>query len=70
MTTYSVTQQANIAQIVAALGIIVRIFSDSASVTPEEWQIVGIAIVGLVTAGLSYLNRYGKGNVNALGKRV
>lgn len=62
MKNISITQTANIAQLTLAIGIIVRIFTDTGSVTAEEWQIVGLVFVGMVSSLWSYINRKRKGD--------
>jgi hypothetical protein len=66
---FSVTQGVNFAQIGVAVGIIIRIVNDPGSVTPEEWQIVGLALLGIVASITSALNRYSKGDINVAGVR-
>lgn len=66
---YSLTQGTNIAGFIAALGILVKIFHDPSSVTADEWQIAGIAIVGLFSTAINFINRYRKGDIKISGVR-
>lgn len=64
---YSVTQGANYAQLAACIGIVVRIWSDPSSISAEEWQMLGLAIVGGIAAIVSAINRHAKGDITAGG---
>lgn len=66
MNNISVTQTTNYASLVVTIGIVVRIFTDSSTVTAEEWQILGLAIVNLVMTGISAINRHSKGDMVGL----
>lgn len=68
MTGYSITQQANLASLIACVGIIMRIVSDPSSISAEEWQLVGMSVVTFVASAISYVNRHMKGDVTGLGK--
>lgn len=63
---FSVTQGTNIASITASVSIIIKIVGGG-EVTPEEWQIVGIAVVTLISSVVSFINRKAKGDVTMLG---
>jgi hypothetical protein len=63
---YSVTQTTNYASIAMTIGIMVRIFTDSSSVTPEEWQVVGLAVFGLIATAINAINRHSKGDMTGL----
>ena len=64
---YSVTQGVNFAQMSVAVGIIIRIWTDPATITAEEWQVVGLAVVALVAAVVGYFDRLSKGDVTVGG---
>lgn len=62
-TAPSITQSTNYASIAMTIGIIVKIFHDPSNVTADEWQILGLALLGLIATITNLVNRQNKGDM-------
>lgn len=71
MQTYSVTQGTNIAAFVASFTIftplLVKLFTAFQEFSPEDWSQLGASGTVVITAAISFVNRFRKGDVTALG---
>lgn len=71
MQQYSVTQGTNIAALMAAFTIFapltLKLFTDFTNFTGEDWSQWGASGTVLVTALISYVNRFKKGDVTLAG---
>lgn len=68
---YSVTQGTNIAAFVASLSIfaplVLKLFTHPTEMSGEEWSQLGASGTVIVTAIISFVNRFRKGDVTLMG---